>query len=188
MSQFDFLSVLVSIIIALGISHILTSTARLFRHRGRYRPYAPTLIWMAILFLLLVQIWWVAFYRRELAHWTFFGFLLYLLIPALATLPGYLLLPDGDQEWRRDLDLEKEFSHNRTGFFGILGSVVAASLIEDAVRSGTLTLNLNAVMRLLFLALCFAGTSVRSKVAQTTVALVFLALFLAYIGFVFWSL
>ena len=57
MSQYDFLSALVSIVIALGLSHLLTGVTRLISHRGRYRPHCPSLDWAATLFLLQVQIW-----------------------------------------------------------------------------------------------------------------------------------
>ena len=105
MSQFDFLSVLVSIIIALGLSHILASAAQLIRRRRRVQMHYTTLIWMAVLFLLLVQIWWVAFHLREIMHWSFFGFLLYLLIPTLVSVLGYLLVSE------IELELEPEFNH-----------------------------------------------------------------------------
>lgn len=54
MNQFEFLSVFVSIIIALGISNILSSAMRLIRRRGRVRMHGATLVWMAVLFLLQV--------------------------------------------------------------------------------------------------------------------------------------
>ena len=49
MTHFEYLSVLVSIIIGLGLSHLLSSAARLIQIRHRTRLYPPTLIWMGIL-------------------------------------------------------------------------------------------------------------------------------------------
>ncbi|CAN5853718.1 hypothetical protein BH20GEM3_BH20GEM3_15690 [soil metagenome] len=42
MSQFEYLGVLVSIIIGLGLSHLLASAARLIQVRRRVRLYWPT--------------------------------------------------------------------------------------------------------------------------------------------------
>jgi len=185
MSQFDFLSVLVSIIIALGLSHILVSAAQLIRRRRRVQMHYTTLVWMAVLFLLLVQVWWVAFYRREIIHWSFFGFLLYLSIPTLVSVLGYLLVSEIELELEPKFDLEREYYENRRWFFGILGSVVVLSLVEDAVRSGTLSVDLNSAIRFIFLLLSAAGFFIRAKRAQFSIAMTFLIVLLCYIGLVF---
>ena len=185
MNQFDFLSVLVSIIIALGLSHLLSSTAQLIRRRGRVAMHYTTLVWMAVLFLLQIQVWWVAFYRRELTHWSFFGFLLYLLIPILISVLGYLLVSEIELELEPEFNLEREYYHNRRWFFGILGSVVIVSLVEDAVRSGTLKWDLNSAFRFGFLLLCAAGFGIQAKRMQFGIALTFIAALLCYIGLFF---
>ena len=185
MSQFDFLSVLVGIIIALGLSHLLSSAAQLIRRRHQVKMHDITLVWMGVLLLLLVQVWWAAFHRREVSHWTFFGFVLYLLIPILISILGYLLVSPTELELHADFDLEKEYYDNRKWFFGILGSVVIISLGEDAIRSGTLTLDTNSSIRLGFLALCGTGFTISARLAQILVALAFLVALLCYLGFVF---
>lgn len=76
MRPFDYLSILVSIIVALGVTALLSNTARYIRLRDRITGYAPGIVWVSALFLLQVQIWWVSFHRREIETWTFFGFLL----------------------------------------------------------------------------------------------------------------
>src|SRR5450631_614323 len=185
MSQFDFLSVLVAIIIALGLSHILSGAAQLIRRRHQVKMHVTTLVWMGVLLLLLVQVWWAAFYRQEVSHWTFFGFILYLLIPILISILGYLLVSPAELELHASFDLEREYYDNRKWFFGILGSVVIISLGEDAIRSRTLTLDLNSGVRLGFLALCGAGFAIPARRAQFMIALSFLVAFLCYLGFVF---
>ena len=185
MNQFDFLSVLVSIIIALGLTHLISSAAQLIRRRGRVQMHYPTLVWMAVLFLLQIQIWWAEFYRREFTHWNFFGFLLYLLIPILISTLGYLLVSGIELELEPEFDLEREYYHNRRWFFGILGSVVVISLVEDAVRTGTLRFELNAAVRLVLLLGAIAGFGIQAKRAQLGIAVAFLALLLAYIGLFF---
>ena len=115
--QFEFLSVFVSIIIALGISNTLSSAMRLIRRRGRVAMHYPTLIWLASFFIFQMLIWWLAFQRREWTNWTFYRFLLYLLMPILVSVPGYLLVPEIEVEMEPGFDLEREFNHNRRWFF-----------------------------------------------------------------------
>lgn len=57
MSAFEYLSVLTAIIIGLAISHLLTAVARLIRRRHQIRIHLSTIMWMATLFLLQIQIW-----------------------------------------------------------------------------------------------------------------------------------
>src|ERR1017187_7925998 len=180
MSQFEFLSIFVSIIIALGISNILSSAMRLIRRRGRVRMHYATLIWMAVLFLLQVLIWWAAFQRRESTHWTFFGFLLYLLMPILVSVPGYLLVPEIELELAPEYDLEKEFNHNRRWFFGILAGGVIISFVEYAVSAGGSQLDLNSAIRLVLLALCIGSFWIKATQAQLFIALTFFAILLCY--------
>ena len=57
MSSFDYLSVLVSIVIGYGLSEVLAGLARLARSRHRVKLYAPPLIWAALLILVFMQSW-----------------------------------------------------------------------------------------------------------------------------------
>jgi hypothetical protein len=127
----------------------------------------------------------VAFYRREIAHWSFFGFLLYLSIPTLVSVLGYLLVPEIELELEPEFNLEREYYENRRWFFGILGVVVVLSLLEDAVRSGTLNVDLNSVIRLVFFLLCGAGFTIQAKRAQFSIALAFFVILVSYIGLFF---
>jgi len=181
MHPFDYLSIFVSIIIALGVSHLLSSLARLIHLRGQVRPFAPALVWAASLLLLQVQIWWASFYRRDIAEWTFFGFTLYLLIPSIVSMLSYLALP----ELAPGADLERGYNHNRRWFFGLLALVVAISLIEDFARSETVRLDPNSAFRIGFLVLAAAGWAIESARGQLAIAIVFLISLVTYIGVVF---
>ena len=185
MKQFEFLSVFVSIIIALGASHILTSATRLIRLRGRVRMHSPTLVWMAVLFLLQVLMWWLAFQRREWTSWTFFRFLLYLLMPILVSVPGYLLVPEIELELNPTYDLEKEFNHNRKWFFAMLAAMGIVGFLEYVVSSSPSKLDLSNAFPFLVVLLSIAGFGIRAKWAQLLIAWTFLVALLCYIGFVF---
>jgi len=81
MDGYNYLSVLVSIILGLGITNLLLGFAGLVRERSRTRMYAPVPIWMATLFFAHVQMWWAMFGLVDVAHWTFAKFLSVLLQP-----------------------------------------------------------------------------------------------------------
>ena len=185
MNQFEFLSVFVSIIIALGISYILSSALRLIRCRDRVAMHYPTLIWMASLFISQMLIWWLAFQRREWTNWTFFRFLLYLLMPILVSVPGYLLVPEIELELEPSFNLEREFNHNRRWFFALLVAMGTIGFVESAVSSGQWRLSFGSAFPLVQIALCLGGLGIRAKWAQLVIALTFLVALLFYIGLVF---
>ena len=179
MNSFEYLSVLVSIIIGLGISHLLVSTARLIQRRDRLRWYAPTLIWMALLFLVQVQIWWAAYEDRNDAEWHFFSFLSFLLIPVCAALLGYLLVPD--LERADTADLRAEFHRNRGWFFGLLTAAASISLLRDLFDDGVAALDGDWAFRIVFLITAVLGAVVRSDRFQLANALLVAVTFVGYV-------
>lgn len=183
MSKFEYLSVLVSIVIGLGISHLLSGAARLIQLRRRARLYLPTLLWMETLFLANVQIWRVRFDRRETEHWNVFGFLLYLLIPICAVVLSYLVLPDlGDED---EVDLRASYHESRGWFFGIFAAIPVISLAEETHRDGRFPLDLDALFRVVFVGLALAAARIRSEAFHAANAALSPVLFAAYAAVLF---
>jgi len=182
-SQFEYLSVLVSIIVGLALTQLLSGAARLIQLRRRVRMHVPTLLWMATLFLIDIQVWWVAFDRRSTTEWHFFGFVLYLLIPVMLFLLCYLVLPDlGDED---TADLRDNFDGNRAWFFGLLAGICTVSLAEQAVRRELSRFDADVAFRVGFIALSLAMSRVRSERVQAWNAVLVLLLILGYIAMLF---
>jgi hypothetical protein len=183
MGQFEYLSVLVSIIVGLALTLLLSGTARLIQVRARVRPHATTLLWVATLFLLDTQIWWAAFERRDIREWNFFLFLFYLLQPTIAFLLSYLVLPElGDED---EIDLPKNFAGNRPWFFALLALLPLASLADEYIDLGTIPRDADAAFRVLFLVLALVAGRVRDARAQLWFAGISLALLCGYVGLLF---
>lgn len=181
MHTFDHLSVFIAIIIALGVTHLISSITRYIHLRDRIKGYPPVLLWALSLLVLQVQIWWSSFYRREITQWSFFGFSLYLLIPILVSMLCYLALP----ELEAGTDMEREYHHNRKWFFGLLCITVMISLLEDFVRQRTLPSDANLWFRIGFGGLALAGYFISAKRFHFPLAIAFLLTLVAYIGAVF---
>ena len=109
MHVFDHLSIFVSIVIALGVTHLLSSLARLIHLRRHIKVYGPALVMAFSLLLLQIQIWWVSFYRRDILDWSFFGFALYLTIPATVSMLSYLAIPEPSEGG----DMALDYNYNR---------------------------------------------------------------------------
>jgi hypothetical protein len=179
MSQFEYLSVLVSIIVGLALTQLLSGIARLIQLRRRIAMHATTLCWIATLLLIDIQVWWVAFERRANQQWTFFAFLLYLLIPIGVFLLSYLVLPDmGDED---KADLRGNFEDNQAWFFGLLAALPGVSLLEQGLREGVLGWDTDVGVRVVLGSLALVAMRVRNARFQLCNALGVLVLFVGYV-------
>jgi hypothetical protein len=126
MNTFAYLSVLTSIILALGITRVLTGIGRLLQFRGHVQLYWVHLLWSLNVFLYLVLNWWILFRWAAQGQWNFFLFLFVLLSPTVAYLLSELLFPIPLED---GVDFKQHFYLNHRWFF-----VLAALLpLIDAV-------------------------------------------------------
>ena len=93
MSLFEFLMVLVSIIVGLGIAEILSGVARMIRCRESIRGYWVHGLAVALVFLALLQQWWEIWGLRNTPEWTFASLLMMLAGPVGLFLIAHLMFP-----------------------------------------------------------------------------------------------
>jgi hypothetical protein len=94
MSLFEFLMVLVSIIIGLGIAEILTGIARQLRTRRSTQSYWVHSILVAVIFFALLQQWWEIWGLRLEPEWPFYGLVMMVSGPVGLFLIAHLLFPE----------------------------------------------------------------------------------------------
>ena len=94
MSLFEFLMVLVSIIIGLGIAEILSGIARQIRCRADIQGYWVHSVIAAGIFVALLQQWWEIWGLRGVSEWTFYGLVMMLTGPVGLFLIAHLLFPE----------------------------------------------------------------------------------------------
>lgn len=93
MSLFEFLMVLVSIIIGLGITELLKGVAQMFRFRQSVTPYWVHSVLIVFVMVALLQQWWEIWGLQRVSSWTFPGLLLMLSGPVGLFLIAHLLFP-----------------------------------------------------------------------------------------------
>ncbi len=124
MDRFEFLMVLLSIIVGLGISELLTNVARQIRARQTCRPFWVHSGVVVLLFLAFLQIWWESWGLRSVEIWTFPALLLMLAGPAGLFVISHLIYPDEIE----GADLESYYFKNARVLWSIAAlTVVAAS-------------------------------------------------------------
>lgn len=94
MTPFEYLSVLLSIILGLAITQILEGYRSLLLARSKVKRHWATLVWSALILLFAAQAWWVSFGLEDRAEWQFDTFLVILLQMGLIYMLAALVLPD----------------------------------------------------------------------------------------------
>lgn len=181
MDAFEHLAVLVSIVIGLGISHLLTGIAQVLHawiahENRRVRPYWLQGVWVFNLFVLQVQLWWAFFGRSdELPAGTFFTFFLELVILVPAYLASVLTFPEIREE--DALSLKDYYFRSRRWVFPLLAAIPLLLVLRAAYEGMPLHSPLN-LARALFAALMLSLGMSRNEKYHAAVTLAGLALFL----------
>ena len=133
MSTFEFITVLLSIVVGLGITRLLGGLARAIEIRGSLKFYWVQGIWSINIGLYLVVFWWVVvFNHSSREHWVFLNFLLLLLYSTLIFLQAALILP---RDLEEGTDLASHFFSVRPWFFGI-GALLPLVELGDSLTHG----------------------------------------------------
>ena len=116
MGPFEYIALLTSIVIALGITRLLTGVGKILQLRGHVRVYWVHTIWAGKVFLRLLLHWRILYRWRTYDSWTFFLYLFVLLSPVIAFLLSVLLLPEPLEP---GTDLKRVYFENHRWFFAL---------------------------------------------------------------------
>ncbi len=93
MSQFEYVVVFVSILLALAVAELLAGLGRLIRERDHVGVYWVHIAWMLLAILVVVQSWWAIWNVRTHEFANFFEFLALVLPRLNFVLVAFLLSP-----------------------------------------------------------------------------------------------
>ena len=137
MTSFEYVMVLVSIVIALAIAHLLTALGECVRRiRGKGEPIkldAVFLLWVGFILIWLVSFWWWEFKFQEVVTEWSFG--LYLFVIGYAI--GLFMLAEilAPNRMHGVTDTYTDFVDGRKWFFGMLVLVQALDMIDTFLKS-----------------------------------------------------
>jgi hypothetical protein len=183
MAAFDYLAVLISIILGLAITQVLKGYRGMALARARVLLFWPTPVWSLVVLLIAVQSWWAMFGLRAVQLWTFGAFAVVLLQAVVVYMLAALVLPDffGSEP----ADLRAHYFNHRRLFFGSLVLLVGISLTKDLTIAGRLP----GLFNVLFQGLLAAGALVAMLTERPwyhrVLAPTVLVAFLGYIALLF---
>ena len=183
MESFDYLSVLLSIILGLAITQVLLGFRGLILTRAKVKIYLPTVIWAGLALLIAIQLWWASFGLRTRGSWTFLAFIVIVLQTISVYMAAAVILPNitGDSS----VDLRDHYFAHRGWFFGFMVAGVILSALKEFALSGHLPGQLNGEFHVLFGLAAIAAAIMRRKWFHMVLAPAFALLFLLYITLLF---
>jgi hypothetical protein len=163
MAMFEYVMVLASVIIGLGVTQLLQGVATIIQHPERKRAYWVHLIWVAFIFFNTVFWWWWQFGYGGVETWTFQLYLFVMLYAVVMYINCAMLIP-ADMDGYADY---KAFYYSRRRWiFGALILFLLMDLIDTSLKGGAhfASLGLEYPLRLAgYSVLCVAGAITRNQ-------------------------
>ena len=113
---FEYLTVLISVVVGLSVTSFLTNVVRIIHVRGDVTISWVQLFWSVSILIWTIAFWWFTFVLAEQRQWTFPLFLFLLAYATLLFFLMALLFPEGVPS---DHDYRTQFMRNRNWYFSV---------------------------------------------------------------------
>ena len=176
MKPFDYISVLLSIVLSLALAHVLASTAHVIQH-GIKRWSGLLTFWIAMIVYMMVDYWLSVWHLHEQAAWPLW-FILFLLVQAsLIYVSARLARPEGTAG--EPIDMVAHFDATRRRLFEVLGVYMLFGAAANLVIPGFGTLELKFI-GVAYVVTFFAAARFANSKAQWAFAAITLGLTVYY--------
>lgn len=173
MDIFEYLMVMVSIILGIGVTQTLRGFGRMVRSERRDGVVA---LWGLVIFILHLQVWWGLWDMRVVESWTQPLFVLVVALPCMLFGATELLFPFGDL---RASSWGEHFDQVHPWLLGMLAAFSALALFESwFILSVPLTHPYRA-MQLTLTLMLLGGVFVKSRRLHLLLAIAFIGIFLS---------
>jgi hypothetical protein len=128
-SPFEYITVLISIILGMGITQILSGVAGMILRWDQVRLYWPHCILIILVFVFHIQEWWITYDLRHYAYWRLPVFLFTILYPVNLYILARILFPlrwSGSQ-----IDMKQFYFQNFRRIFVFILSLAVLSVIDN---------------------------------------------------------
>ena len=164
MSIFEYLMVMVSIILGLSITQVLRGLSKIARSRERSTVVT---VYGIFLFALHVQVWWALWDLSVVPEWNFLFFLLLISLPSVLFATTELLFPmatTAETNWKA------HYESVRKWFLSVLAFWSFLALVETRIFIGIPFTHPYRIIQVSILSLMIAGIFLPGKRAQNWIA------------------
>lgn len=171
--MFDYVMVLVSVVIGLALTHLMQGVAGLIQQPGKTRIWWVHLVWVAFVMITAAFFWWWEYALHDLTRWTFQTYLLLLLYAFVIYLSAAVLFP---HELEPGVSLEAYFIGRRRWFFGLQMLWQTLDGVDSLSKGMAHAQSLGIeywVSEAVFIALCAVGMKTARPRIHAGIALIF---------------
>lgn len=134
MTLFEYVTVLISIILGLGITQIVTGVGDVIHQWNRIKLYWPHALWILLVFVMHIHEWWYTYELKKHEQWHLVSFLFLILYPILLFVLARILFPFGSMD--TDVDFKLFYFNNYRKFFLLVSLLVALAILQDLLLEG----------------------------------------------------
>ena len=148
LALFEFVTILLSIVVGLAMTQILVGIANSIRDPDVVRPYLVHSMLAVALLVVLIQQWWEAWSLRGRSEWSFFD----LLVMLMPTIGGFLVAHVLFPRAGAPCDLREYYYARRRLIYGLIVVVTASAAARSMLFSGDLLVPANLQTAAVFVA------------------------------------
>jgi len=139
MTSFEYISILLSIIIGLGITHLLIGVGRLINKPKTLKIYWIHIVWTFFIFHYMITFWWFEFAFSNLQEWTFQLYYFIILYAVLLFCLCIINMPFHFPE-----NFRQYYYSRRKWFFSVILAYNIVDVIDTLLKGSTHISNLGA--------------------------------------------
>ena len=133
MTPFEYISVLFSIILGLGITQLVGGVADIIQQWERVKIYWPHTLWIGFIFFLHLQAWWQFYDLQKYEEWHLNDFLIAMIYPIVLFVLARLLFPNNQSAI--PLDFRDFYFQNFRKVFVWSIALIAISVLDNVLIS-----------------------------------------------------
>jgi len=176
MDAFNYLSVMVSIVLGLGLTQLFAGIGNLVQIRRRVKRYWLHTTWVLVLIVVHLHMWWSLWALRGVADWNYARFVYVQFGPATLVIASHIIIPEL-LEGR--IDVERHYFDTSPLFFAIMAAAAAWAMFLEPVmglRAFFVPFRLLPATALLTLASCSASKNKRVHAAAVVLIVLLLVI------------
>jgi hypothetical protein len=182
MTPFEYVTVLISIILGLGITQIVTGIGDVIHQWNRIKIYWPHTLWIVLVFVMHIHEWWYTYELRKHESWHLVSFLFLILYPILLFVLARILFPFGAMD--TEVDFKIFYFENYRKFFLLVSMIVVLSILQDVVLEGYAIISLLPKLAIPLVLSLLAAKKVKHEGLHQAIVLLLLTAFIASLALV----
>lgn len=172
-SPFEYISILVSIILGLGITQILSAFADLLYNYKKVKFYWPQLLWVLFILFLQIQDWFVFYQLERISVWNLPLLLFVLAYPITLFICSKMLLPTNKEEERIDM---KAFYYNQFPVIFLFVAIgIVLSILFNVLLLNRAVIEQSVLLAFLLFTLYLIGNKGKNEILHKLLSIAIIA-------------